>query len=73
LTRDKFLKELKYLKDETTYKILWALLKSGQITVKNDDFAWLNVKQTLIEKAKEIHPKYLTDILVLSTKEKGGD
>ena len=73
ITRDKFLKELKYLKDETTYKILWALLKAGQLTVKNDDYAWQNIKQILIQKAKDIHPKYLTDILVLSTKEKGGD
>lgn len=27
-TRDKFIKELKYLKEATLYKILWALLKA---------------------------------------------
>lgn len=27
-TKEKFLKELKYLKEETFYKILWACLKA---------------------------------------------
>lgn len=31
-TRDRFIKELEYLKDETAYKIVWSLFKSEQIT-----------------------------------------
>lgn len=28
---DKFLKELRYLKDDTLYKIIWSMVKSGAI------------------------------------------
>lgn len=72
-TREKFLKELKYLKDETTFKILWSLFKSGHLTVHNNDLTWENIKETLVSRAKEMKPKILTDIIVLSTKEKGGE
>jgi len=30
--RDKFIKDLQYLKDETAYKILWAMFKAEQVT-----------------------------------------
>lgn len=30
--RDRFVKELQYLKDETAYKILWAMFKADQLT-----------------------------------------
>jgi hypothetical protein len=39
-TRDKFIKELEYLKDETMYKILWALFKADKITAQAHDLTW---------------------------------
>jgi len=67
--RPKFLKELKYLKEETLYKILWSLIKAGELKVSEKSPEWLMVKEDLKERAKELSPKCLSDILLLSTLE----
>jgi hypothetical protein len=68
--RDRFIKELQYLKDETAYKILWAMFKAEQITAHSNDFTWQLLRDQIITKAKTMKPKYLTDIIVLTTKQK---
>jgi hypothetical protein len=68
-TKDKFMKELKYLKEETLYKILWACIKSGELTVSEHSSEWQGVKQIIISRSKELSPKVFSDILVLSTLE----
>lgn len=69
ITRDKFIKEIKYLKDETTYKILWSFLKSNELTIDDKSQDWMTVKQAIIKRCKELSPKTMADILVLSTQE----
>jgi len=68
--KPKFLEDLKYLKDETLYKILWASFKANSIVISENNLEWISVKTTLIEKAKDLSPKTLCDLLLLSTKEK---
>lgn len=67
--RQKFLKELRYLKEETLYKILWSLIKANELKVSDQSPEWLMVKEDLKERAKELSPKCLSDILLLSTLE----
>ena len=43
-TIEKFLKELRYLKDETLYKIVWSAVKSGTISISNNSPRWEAVK-----------------------------
>lgn len=43
-TKSKFLKELKYLKEETLYKILWSLVKSEELKIKDNSIEWQAVK-----------------------------
>lgn len=43
-TKEKFFKELKYLKEETLYKILWACVKSGELTVSENSSEWQAAK-----------------------------
>jgi len=43
-TKSKFLKELKYLKEETLYKILWSLVKSEELKIKDNSTEWQAVK-----------------------------
>ncbi len=64
---DKFVKDLLFLKDESLYKILWSMIKAERLVVKNDAYQWIQVRETLHKKAKELSPKILTDIMVLST------
>ena len=68
-TKDKFMKELRYLKDETMYKIIWALIKSETMTVSAESLEWNLVKDVISEKAVDISPKIMSDLLVLSTME----
>jgi hypothetical protein len=67
--RPKFLKELKYLKEETLYKILWSLIKAKELKVTEDSPEWVMVKDVLIARTKELSPKVLSDLLLLSTME----
>jgi len=46
-TIDKFQKELRFLKDETLYKIVWACVKSGTIPVSNNSPRWLAIKEII--------------------------
>ena len=72
-TKDKFLKELKYLKEETLYKILWACVKAEQLSVSEKSLEWQGVKEIIISRSKELSPKVFADILVLSTLEADTD
>lgn len=66
---DKFLKELRYLKDETLYKIVWAMVKSRSVIIAAESARWTAVKAAISERAAEISPKVMSDLLVLSTME----
>jgi len=57
------------LKEETLYKLLWACVKSGELTVSENSSEWQGVKQIIISRSKELSPKVFADILVLSTLE----
>ena len=43
------------------------MIKAERLVVKNDAYQWIQVRETLHKKAKELSPKILTDIMVLST------
>lgn len=68
-TKDKFIKELQFLKDETTYKIIWSLFKIGQLHAHPQDLTWQSIKDVIIHRSSTMKPKYLTEILVLATKD----
>jgi uncharacterized protein YjaZ len=38
--RERFLKELKHLKGETMYKIIWSLMRSKQLTISKENYEW---------------------------------
>ena len=65
--KEKFFKDLQYLDNENLYKIVWALVKSKQITVNDEGQEWNYVKDAVVAKVKDIDPKTLTNIIVLST------
>ena len=66
--KDKFLKELRYLDQETFYKVLWSLVKAEAITVNEEGGSdWSQVKEAVVAKMKDFEPKTLTNILVLVT------
>jgi len=67
--RSKFIKELKYLKEETLYKIIWSMLKAEQLKITDDSPEWVLVKDVIKTRSKELSPKVLADILLLSTME----
>ena len=64
---DKFLGDINFLKEETLYKILWSFIKANRLVVREDAFEWHQVRQAIQKKAKDLSPKILTNILVLST------
>lgn len=66
---DKFMKELRYLKDETLYKIVWALINSKSVVVASNSLRWTAIKTVIKERAKDMTPKIMADLLVLSTME----
>lgn len=66
----KFQNDIEYLKDETLYKILWSFIKADRLTVREDGYEWFRVRTAIQKRAKEMDPKVLTDILVLSTRAK---
>lgn len=66
---DKFMKEMRYLKDETLYKIVWALVKSKTVVIASNSLRWTAIKGVVKERAQEISPQIMTDLLVLSTME----
>ena len=68
-TAEKFLKELRYLKDETLYKIVWAMVKSQSVVISADSARWRLIKDTVGDRGAEISPKVMADLLVLSTME----
>ena len=66
--KEKFIKELKYLDQQTFYKVMWALIKANAIAI--DERAgsdWFQVKEAIVAKIKDFDPKTFTDILVLAT------
>lgn len=72
--KEKFLKELKYLDQETFYKVLWALVKSKSIRINEQGGTeWSQVKEAVVMKIKDFDPKTITDILVLATVAKGAE
>ena len=64
---DKFLRDIQYLKEETLYKILWSFIKANRLVIREDAFEWQQVREAIKKKAKDLSPKILTDVLVLST------
>ena len=70
--KEKFIRELKYLDQETFYKILWSLIKARAIAIDEQAGAnWFQVKEAIVAKVKDFDPKTLTNILVLATVAKG--
>ena len=67
--QDKFMKEMRYLKDETLYKIVWAMVKSESVTIAANSVEWNAIKASIGDRAAEISPKIMADLLVLSTLE----
>ena len=49
------------------YKFIWALSKSKSIIVNDQGSEWTQIKDAVKKKVKDIDPKILTNILVLST------
>lgn len=68
--KDHFLKELKHLKGETMYKIVWSLMRADELKIEKENFEWQQIKKIIIKRAKDLDTKLLTDILVMATKEK---
>lgn len=68
--KDRFIKELKHLKGDTMYKIIWALMRADQLEINKDNFEWQEIKKIIIKRAKTLDTKLLTDIMVMATKEK---
>ena len=71
--QDKFMKEIRYLKDETMYKIVWSMVKSQSVNIASNSDYWNSIKVTISERAAEIDPKIMSDLLVLSTMEASAD
>lgn len=72
--KEKFLKELKYLDQETFYKVLWALVKAKAIQVNEQGGSeWSQVKEAVVAKVKDFDPKTITNIMVLATVAKGAE
>ena len=69
----KFVNDIKYLEEETIYKILWSFLRAERLHVREDSYEWVQVKMAIKERCKEFGAKTLTDIIILSAvaKEKG--
>ena len=66
--RNKFLKELKHLDQETFYKVLWALVKAKAISIdEHGGSEWGQVREAVVAKMKDFDAKTLTNVLVLST------
>jgi len=66
--KEKFIKELKYLDQETFYKIMWSLIKAKVITIDESPGSdWFQIKEAVVGKMKDFDPKTLTNILVLAT------
>ena len=66
--KPKFLRELKHLDDETLYKIIWSLIKADELEMTDADPQWKLIKDDLTHKSKELSPKILSDLILLSTK-----
>ena len=66
----KFQNDIEYLKEETLYKILWSFIKAERLVVREDAYDWFRIRQSIQKKAKDMSPKILTNILVLSTQAK---
>ena len=37
---DKFMQDLSYLKEDTLYKLVWAMIKGGRLVEPGDAFYW---------------------------------
>jgi hypothetical protein len=66
----KFQNDIEYLNEETLYKILWSFIKAERLVVREDAYDWFRIRQSIQKKAKDMSPKILTNILVLSTQAK---
>lgn len=62
-----FVRNIQFLKEETLYKMLWSFVKADRLVVREDAYEWTQVKQAIQERARELSPKVMTNILVLST------
>eukprot|EP00347_Sterkiella_histriomuscorum_P019411 403341726 len=67
LFKEKFMKDLGFLDQETLYKILWSLTKADVIEVSEKGYEWMLIKDAIIKKSKDMSPDVLTNLMVLST------
>jgi len=66
--KEKFIKELRYLDQDTFYKIMWSLIKAQVIAIdERPGSDWHQIKEAVVAKMKDFEPKTLTNILVLAT------
>ena len=68
-TKDKMMRELRHLKDDTLYKIVWSLVKARVVIVSSKSSQWTLIKDAIVDRSAEISPKVMSDLLVLSTME----
>jgi hypothetical protein len=68
--RERFIKELKHLKGETMYKIIWSMMRANQLTISKENYEWQEIKKIIIKRAKKLDTRLLTDFMVMATKEK---
>ena len=66
----RFMRDLEFLKDETFYKVLWSMIKAGAVEVSADSHDWASIKGIVRKRVKDLSPKTLCDLVVLSTQEK---
>ena len=64
---DKFMQDLNYLKEDTLYKLVWAMIKAGRLVEPGDAFYWYKVQEVINKRAKDLSPGVLTNVLILST------
>lgn len=42
-----FVQNIKFLKEETLYQMLWSFIKANRLVVREDQYEWSLVKQTI--------------------------
>lgn len=70
---DRFVTDLRYLDDDTLYKMVWTFIRADRFQKDEDAMHWYRIRELLIDKSAEIDPRVLTNLLVLSTKVKNFD
>jgi len=65
--KEKMLKDLQHLDQDNFYKIVWALIKAGQVREDENVSEWSYIKKGIQKKIKEFDSPTLTNLLVLTT------